>query len=85
MSYSPGQIADLLTLRQLFFTKLGHLGDARGAALDALSRCIGDLHKTKIHTDQMKALVEETYQTYLQYGVACLFGVGLWHVCKTCH
>ena len=76
LRYSPGQIADLLTVRQLFFTKLGHLRDARGAALAALSQCIGDLHETKVHTDQMQALVEETYHTYLQFGVACHFGVG---------
>lgn len=76
MQYSPAQIADLLSIRQLFFTKLGHLRDARGAALDVLSECVGDLHETKVHTERMQALVEETYHTYLQFGAVCHFGVG---------
>lgn len=45
--------------------------------VDALSECTGDLHETKVHTDRMQALVEETYHTYIQFGVACHFGVSL--------
>ena len=76
LGYSPRQIADLLVMRQLFFTKLGHLQHARTFALDALSRCCHDLRQTKALTDQMQALVEEQYHALLQFGAACLFGVG---------
>ncbi|KAL3145287.1 hypothetical protein ABBQ32_001023 [Trebouxia sp. C0010 RCD-2024] len=75
LSYTPGQIADLLVMRQLFFTKLGHLQRARTKALYALSACSHDLHQTKDLTGQMQALVEEQYHALLQFGAACLFGV----------
>lgn len=67
-------------MRQLFFTKLGHLRHARETALDALSGCSDDLHQTKVLTVQMQALVEEQYHALLQFGAACLFGVG--HCCS---
>lgn len=81
MRYSDGQVADILMIRHLFFSELGHLHRAREAALQALSDCDGDLHKVKACTDRLQSVVEATYHTYLQFGAAFAFGVS----CFACH
>lgn len=77
MEYTDAQVVDLLVLKQLFLTKLGGLSRARVATLSVLTQDLdaGKFRKSRERTEQLQALVADTYQTYLDFGVALTLGV----------
>lgn len=75
LNYSSNQVADLLALRHLFFTRHVQLAKDRTAMLDQPKQKAGKASEVKACTQGLHALVAETYHTSLQFGTALYLGV----------
>lgn len=77
VGFTDSQVTDLLMLRQLYLSRLGHLQRARRSARDELSKAesAGHLCAVGRHAESLEVIVATIHHTHLQFITACYLGV----------